>query len=189
MQIRLYTDQPPPDVVVDCVATYAAAFGQAPYFETVADAESLRERIARYSSRRGFRLPIAADHDGRIIGFGLAVSAYPGDWWRDRVADAVGPDLTARWLPAGVLEIVHVAVDPSVQRRGVGRSLLGSLTGDAVAAGATAGVLSCDGAAVPAQQLYLSQGWQVITTELSYLPSMEPRWLMGADLANSGVPG
>ena len=54
MGIGVYESQPPPEVVDGCVAVYAAAFGQPPYGETTADAELLRERIARYAGRDGF---------------------------------------------------------------------------------------------------------------------------------------
>lgn len=185
MDMVLHTTQPPARVVDGCVAVYAAAFGQPPYRETAADAVLLRERVERYGRRPGFRLPVTADGpDGPVTGFGLAVYAYPGDWWRDRVAGAIGPDLAARWLPAeGTLEVVHVAVDPARQRRGLGRRLLASLTAEART---STGVLSCDPAAIPAQRLYLAHGWQLITASLSYQPGVAPRWLMGADLA--GVP-
>jgi ribosomal protein S18 acetylase RimI-like enzyme len=175
VDISLYTTPPPPQVTDGCVGVYAAAFSQPPYAEPPADAELLRERIARYSGRDGFRCPVATDPPGRIVGFALAVRAYPGDWWRDQVAGAIGPALAARWLPPGVLEIVHVAVHPARHRRGIGRQLLSSLTG----ASESAAVLSCDPSAIAAQQLYLSQGWQIITADLSYLPGMPLRWLMG----------
>ncbi len=175
VDITRYTAQPPARVTDGCVAVYAAAFGQPPYAESAADAELLRERIARYSSRDGFGVPVAADARGWVAGFALGVRAYPGDWWRDQVAATIGPDLTARWLPPGVLEVVHVAVDPGHNRLGIGRRLLASLTGQP----ARAAVLSCDPSALAAQQLYLSEGWQLITAELSYLPGMAPRWLMG----------
>ncbi len=181
MDITLYTDQPPPDVTDGCVAVYRAAFGQPPYREPAADAELLRERLQRYCGRDGFQVPVAADRDGRVAGFALAVRAYPGDWWRDQVANAIGPDLTARWLPRGVLEVVHVAVDPAWHRRGIGRRLLTSLR---CAPGPPAAVLSCDPAAIPAQRLYLSAGWQLISAHLSYLPGMSPRWLMGLAAAD-----
>ncbi|MGO8956560.1 MAG: GNAT family N-acetyltransferase [Streptosporangiaceae bacterium] len=175
VDITLYTAQPPQWVTDGCVAVYAAAFGQPPYAEPPADAELLRERVERYSSRDGFQFPVATDLDSHVTGFALAVRAYPGDWWRDQVAGAIGPELSARWLPPGVLEVVHVAVDPALHRRGVGRRLLASLIHEP----APSAVLSCDHAAIAAQQLYLSQGWHVITSDLSYLPGMAPRWLMG----------
>jgi GNAT superfamily N-acetyltransferase len=188
MDIQRYTDQPPAAIVDGCIGVYAAAFGQPPYRESAADAELLRERIARYAARDGFLLAVHGGAASQVAGFALAVRAYPGDWWRDQVAGAIGPELTERWLPPGVLEVVHVAVDPPMQRHGIGRSLLASLAEGATAGRQRAGsanpgvaVLSCDAAAVAAQQLYLSQGWQLITAELTYLAGMPPRWLMGTD--------
>lgn len=180
MTVTLYTATPPAVVVGGCVAVYGAAFGQPPYAETAADADLLRERITRYAKRDGFRLA-TVDQDGNVPAFALAVRAYPGDWWRDQVAEAVGPDLAARWLPPGVLEVVHVAVDPAWQRQGLGRAVLAGITQDLDPAVSTA-ILSCDPNAVPAQGLYLSEGWQLITDQLSFGPEMAPRWLMGLDL-------
>jgi len=192
MDLRLYRTEPPAAVMDGCVAVYASAFGQPPYAEPAADAELLRERVTRYAGRVGFRLPVVTHQDGNVAGFALAVRAFPGDWWRDKVAAAIGPALTARWLPPGVLEVVHVAVHPAWQRQGIGRALLDSLTADSLTAesltadrrtgGALTAVLSCDSAAGPAQQLYLSSGWTLITGELSYLPGMPARWLMGIEL-------
>lgn len=180
MDVTVHTAEPPAAVVDACVAVYGAAFSQPPYAETAADAELLRERVTRYAGRDGFRLATARQ-DGNVAAFALAVRAYPGDWWRDKVAEAIGPQLAGRWLPPGVLEVVHVAVMPAWQRQGLGSAMLAALTGGADPAGSSA-VLSCDSKAVPAQQLYLNRGWQLITDELSFLPGMEPRWLMGIDL-------
>lgn len=180
MTIQLYTAEPPAAAVDGCVAVYGAAFGEPPYAETAADAELLRERVTRYARRDGFRLA-TADQEGNVVAFALAVRAYPGDWWRDKAAQAIGPELAARWLRPGVLEVVHVAVDPVRQRQGFGRALLAAVVQDLDPA-VTAAILSCDRKAIAAQRLYLSDGWQLITDQMSFGPELEPRWLMGLDL-------
>jgi ribosomal protein S18 acetylase RimI-like enzyme len=180
MDVTLYVAEPPAAVMDACVAVYGAAFGQPPYAETAADAELLRERVTRYAGRAGFRL-VTADQDGNVVAFALAVRAYPGDWWRDKTASAIGPELASRWLPPGVLEVVHVAVDPASQRQGIGRAVLAAVVRNLDPAVAAA-ILSCDRNAVPAQRLYLSGGWQLITDEMTFGPEMAPRWLMGHDL-------
>jgi GNAT superfamily N-acetyltransferase len=184
MTIQLHLAEPSAAVVDGCVAVYGAAFGQPPYAETAADAELLRERVTRYARRDGFRLA-TADQEGNVVAFALAVRAFPGDWWRDKVAEAIGPELAARWLQPGSLEVVHVAVDPARQRKGFGRALLAAVTQDLDPAVST-GILSCDRRAVAAQRLYLSEGWQLITDRLSFSQEMEPRWLMGLDLRRVG---
>jgi len=193
MTIKLYTAEPPATVIDGCVAVYGAAFGQPPYAETAADAELLRERVIRYAGRDGFRLA-TAHKDGNVAAFALAVRAYPGDWWRDNVAEAIGPELAGRWLPPGVLEVAHVAVDPAAQRQGLGRAVLGRVLRDLDPAGrgecggssprasSSTACLSCDQDAIPAQRLYLSEGWQLITDQMSFGPEMAPRWLLGLDL-------
>ena len=180
MTMEFYVAEPPAAVADGCVAVYRAAFGRPPYSETAVDAELLRERVTRYARRDGFRLA-TVNQDGNVAAFALAVRAYPGDWWRDNVAKAIGPQLTARWLPPGVLEVVHVAVDPDRQRQGFGRALLAAVIQDLDPAVSSA-TLSCDRNAIPAQRLYLSEGWQLITDQMSFGPEMEPRWLMGIDL-------
>lgn len=184
MDVSFYTAKPPAAVMDGCVAVYGAAFGQPPYAETAADAGLLRERVTRYAGRAGFRL-VTADQDGNVVAFALAVRAYPGDWWRDKTAGAIGPELAARWLPPGVLEVVHVAVDPASQRQGIGRAVLAALTRN-LDSEVAAAVLSCDRNAVPAQRLYLSEGWRLITSEMTFGPEMEPRWLMGLDPRSAG---
>jgi len=184
MDVRLYTAEPPAAVMDGCVAVYGAAFGQPPYAETAADAELLRDRVTRYAGRDGFRL-VTADQDGNVVAFALAVRAYPGDWWRDNVAKAIGPELAARWLPPGVLEIVHVAVDPARQRQGLGRAVLAGVLRNLAPAVATA-ALSCDRDAMPAQRLYLSEGWQLVSSEMTFGPEMQPRWFMGRHLQTAG---
>jgi GNAT superfamily N-acetyltransferase len=192
MTIRLHLAEPSAAVVDGCVAVYGAAFGQPPYAETADDAKLLRERVTRYAGRDGFRLA-TADQGGNVVAFALAVRAYPGDWWRDKVAEAMGPELAARWLQPGSLEVVHVAVDPARQRQGFGRAVLRQVLQDLDPVGRggvgvvsrasrSTAILSCDRKAVAAQRLYLSEGWQLITDQLSFSQEMDPRWLMGLDL-------
>jgi GNAT superfamily N-acetyltransferase len=107
----------------------------------------------------------------------LAVLAGPGTWWRDQVAEAV-LEHAERWLGERCLEIVHVAVTPAAQGRGVGR-----LVHDVLIAGSPAptAVLSCHPEAVPAQRLYLSRHWTVLTKSFQ-LGGNVPHWLMARDL-------
>lgn len=41
---------------------------------------------------------IADGGDGTLTGVCLAVLARPGDWWRDKAAAALAPDVAGRWL-------------------------------------------------------------------------------------------
>src|SRR5689334_14867936 len=103
--IETHRERPPVALVDSCVEVYREAFAASPYHERPERAEELRDRVVRYSAREGFRLPVALDRlSGETIGFGLGVLAFRGDWWRDAVAAAAGPQVEARWLGAACLE-------------------------------------------------------------------------------------
>lgn len=61
-----------------------------------------------------------------------------------------------------------VETTPAFQRRGLGRHVMATLTGQAVGRGATTGVLA---ASAPGQQLYTSLGWDVRLEMLSLMGS------------------
>jgi GNAT superfamily N-acetyltransferase len=143
----------PPALALDAARTiYAAAFGRPPYREGPEQADDFVSRIHRYASERdGFRLVLVEE-----AAIGLAVLARPGDWWRDRAAEAAGPALTDRWIGELCLEVVHLAVHPSRQGSG-----WGTLTHDILIGGSPAprALLTCDSLAAPAQALYRGRGW------------------------------
>lgn len=184
MKVETHKNVPPGQVMDGCVAVYEAAFGAPPYGESAGQAQLLRERVVSYAGRDGFRLPVAFEADGTPAGFGLGVIAHPGDWWRDQVASVIGPQAEARWLAEACLEIVHVAVTPGQQRRGVGRRLMDALLAPPRPG---TGVLSCHPAATAAQRFYQSQGWQLITEEFRTRPGQLAFWLMGKDLPSPEV--
>lgn len=178
MEVRLLTTAPDDGLLAEAVGAYLGAFGQPPYREGPADGVAFAERVRRYAAERdGFRFVVARAGDGRVAGVCLAVLARPGDWWRDRVAAALPPDVAARWLGSACLEVVHVAVVPDGQRQGIGH-----LMHDVLIAGqpAPAGVLSCHPAAVPAQRFYRKRGWTPLSD--SFPAGALDFWIMARDL-------
>jgi ribosomal protein S18 acetylase RimI-like enzyme len=181
LPITVHTTAPGPEELGEATAVYASAFGQPPYHEDAEQATAFTERVLRYARERdGFRFVTARDEGGRLTGLALAVLARPGDWWRDQAAAALPDADVARWLGGLCLEVVHVAVDPAVQHRGIGTAVH-----DALISGrpAPTGVLSCHPDAVPAQRLYLRQGWTLLTEEFrTGGPGQLGYWLMARDL-------
>ncbi len=139
MRIERHEEPVASDDLIAAGAVYAAAFDQHPYAEGPDSADGFYERVARYGSRSGFRLSLCRSA-GDVIGLALSVHAYPGDWWRDRCAEALGAERSAQWLEPVIREVVHVAVSPLYQRQGVGRLLTEDSLADPEAASV---VLSC----------------------------------------------
>jgi ribosomal protein S18 acetylase RimI-like enzyme len=115
----------------------------------------------------------------------LSVQAREGDWWRDHAAASLSPDVVEQWLGGVVREVVHIAVVRDVQRRGLGRALVDDVLADPEV---QAVVLSCRPDALPAQQLYLSCGFHVLTTDFTTAPGQLPYWLMARRPAGSAAP-
>lgn len=180
MRVTVATTAPGPSELAEATALYATAFAQPPYHEDAEQAAAFTERVLRYAAQRdGFRFATARGDDGRLAGLALAVLARPGDWWRDKAAAALPDADAARWLGELCLEVVHLAVDPATARRGIGTRVL-----DALISGrpAPTGVLSVHPDARPARQLYLRQGWTLLTEQFRTAPDQLGYWLMARDL-------
>lgn len=163
MIAQLTTQTPDRELLVEAGRVYAAAFeaptadGREDPAATHAEIEQFCERVAHYAEDRdGFRLATVRDDDGRVAATGLAVLARPGEWWRDRVAEALGPEGERRFLGELCLEVVHIAVLPKRQRNGFGGRVHDVLIGGAPAPMA---VLTCHDRALPARGLYAGRGW------------------------------
>ena len=149
MEAKLFLGEPPAAALETARTVYAAAFGRPPYNEGKQQADDFVARVLRYAADRdGVRLVLA---DGAAIG--LAVLARPGDWWRDRAAEAAR---SPGWIGDLCLEVVHLAVHPDRQGQG-----LGKLAHDILIAGSPAptALLTCDPRAEPARALSRSRGW------------------------------
>jgi len=178
VDIRLLSTAPDARLLAEAVEAYRGAFGQPPYGEGPAEGAAFAERVLRYAGERdGFRFVVARSGDGRVTGVCLAVLARPGDWWRDKVAAALSPDMAERWLGGSCLEVVHVAVVPGAQRQRIGHRMH-----DVLIAGqpAPAGVLGCHPAAFPAQRFYRKRGWTALSK--SFPAGDEDFWIMARDL-------
>jgi GNAT superfamily N-acetyltransferase len=77
------------------------------------------------------------------------------------------------------LEVVHLAVHPRAQGRGLGR-----LVHDLLVAGGPAptGILACDPAAAPARGLYAARGWHVLSDRLDASGDGRTALLLARDL-------
>jgi GNAT superfamily N-acetyltransferase len=180
VEVNLTTRVPATGTLQEAVAVYQAAFAQPPYSEKAGMAQQFAERVRRYArEREGFRFVTARNDDGQMTAIALAVLARPGDWWRDTVASAISPSLSGRWLGELCQEVVHLAVVPGAQGHGIGR-----LVHDVLIAGrpARAAVLSVHPEAQPAQRLYQSRGWVILTKGFRTQPGQLAYWVMARQL-------
>jgi GNAT superfamily N-acetyltransferase len=177
VEVRLLTTAPNYYILEAASWVYVAAFAQPPYGEGEEQGAAFAERVERYARERdGFRFVVAVE-DSKVMGVCLAVLAGPGDWWRDKAAAALERAVADRWLGGSCLEVVHVAVPPFAQRRGIGRLMHDVLIGGRPA---PTGILACHPAAVPAQLFYQALGWTVLTR--NFPAGGEDFWLMARDL-------
>lgn len=174
MHVERHDLPPAPELLELAGDVYTRAFDRPPYTEGPDSADGFYDRAARYAARPGFRLTLCRSEAG-LVGLALSVHAYPGDWWRDRCAEALGPQRAAEWLAAPVREVVHVAVSPTSQRQGAGRLMTEDALDDPAV---TSVVLSCHPEARPAQALYLSCGFHRLTEQFRTAPDQASSWLM-----------
>lgn len=133
---------------------YDAVFGD------VADYATWQaDLFERHASRDGYRLVTAFAGD-RAVGFAWGYVGQRGQYWSDRVADALPPDVVDRWV-GGHFEVVELAVLAEHRGQGLGGSLHDRLL-EGVGRRCLLG--TSDDPHDPAVRLYLRRGWQALGT-------------------------
>lgn len=140
----------------DTLATfgvYDAVFGDQPGL-----GEWLEHVWDPHVARDGFRLARAYEDD-LLVGFGYGYTGNRGQWWTDRAATVLPPEVAETWL-GGHFELVSVGVLESARGHGLGSALLRALT---------AGLphdrwllMTTADADDPARRLYAREGWAVL---------------------------
>jgi ribosomal protein S18 acetylase RimI-like enzyme len=166
------------------IAVYAAAMRPGP--EQLPGRRTIMERHAGYP---GFRaLAVSAHPGGPVIAFSYGFRGVPGQWWHDVVTAGIsaawGSVFASVWLN-NVLEIAEVHVHPDHQGRGVGKTMLPSLTANRPERTA---VLSTRDADTTARRLYRGVGFTDLLTGFGF-PGDSPRYaVMGAALPLRDAP-
>ena len=164
-------------VAPDLTDVFVSAFGAPGYVEERADAERFAgEQIPTHAARDDFKL-VAARSDQKIVGFAYGFTGHRGQWWSDRIAAAISPELAEEWI-GGHFEVVELAVAVEAQGHGLGTALMHALMADLPHRKALLTTYADDR---PAPRLYRRMGWQVLVPDLGWGSA-----LYGLD---RGVPG
>lgn len=104
---------------------YCRVFVRPPWNEAEHAADRFLERLRLKSTDKGFRLVLAQDELGQVIGFAYGATTFgcdtPEPWYR-RVADALCPGVTDAAL-VNAFELIELGVVPAKRDRGVGGQL------------------------------------------------------------------
>ncbi|MFD5970374.1 GNAT family N-acetyltransferase [Streptomyces sp. NPDC058783] len=158
--------------VDEALAVQAAAFGLGP------DEVAVRRQIVlRHMTYTGARA-LGATDQGRLVGFVYGMPNDRAHWW----STVVEPYLRARdndaWLDDSFV-ITELHVHPAHQNRGLGRSLITTITD---AATQPRSILSAIDRDSPARGLYHSLGYQDLARQVLFPSAPKPYAVMGATL-------
>jgi GNAT superfamily N-acetyltransferase len=162
---------------------YRQAFAGPPHNEPPEAADRFRDSLARHAELPGFRAVAAWGHGADLVGFGYGHTSLPGQWWHDRIADTLAPDLVERWLDVPLVLVV-LAVRPRRRREGIGGRLHDLLIESTPHPTA---VLSARGDDAGLQRLYHDRGWQEIGRDVLLVPGGDAHVILGRPL--TGHPG
>ncbi|MGW0707009.1 GNAT family N-acetyltransferase [Streptomyces sp. NPDC002643] len=158
--------------VDEALAVQAVAFGLGP------DEVAVRRQIVlRHMTQRGARA-LGATAEGRLVGF---VYGMPNDrthWW----STVVEPYLRAQGLDAWLDDsfvITELHVHPAHQNKGIGRTLITTITDSATE---PRSILSAIDTESPARALYRSLGYQDLARRVVFPSAPKPYAVMGAHL-------
>lgn len=147
-----------------------------------ASRDRLGDILPRHAARPGFRF-LAAEEQGRMVGFSYGYLGGPGQWWHDLVSAAMTAEQHRHWLAPGHFEFVELHVRPAFRRQGIGGKLH-----DALLQGldSRTSVLSTQVDNDPALALYRGRGWQIVVPELRFTAGGVPYSILGLELGDGG---
>lgn len=169
----------------DIGTVYRNAFATYPYYTPAQVAVNfIDQTLPAHVQRPGFRCIVALNTEYHtLLGFAYGYTGTPGQWWRDNVAKALAPELTAHWMQ-GYFEVVELAVSPTVQGQGIGGRIHDILLGGISHPRA---LLSTHAALTPARHMYDRRGWMVLRDSFFFPGTSEPFVIMGLELGQQQV--
>jgi len=159
--------------VDEALAVQALAFGLSD------DEIGVRHHIVlRHLSYPGSRALGATTPTGRLIGFVYGQPNDRGHWWSTVVEPYLRRTGSDGWLDDSFV-ITELHVHPDFQARGIGRSLITTITDGAAQ---RRSILSAIDIESPARRLYRSLGYQDLARQVIFPSAPRPYAVMGAPL-------
>ncbi|MFJ8886982.1 GNAT family N-acetyltransferase [Streptomyces sp. NPDC102402] len=172
-----------PDIVVgpldlagrvdEALAVQALAFGL-----TQDEIDVRRHIVLRHIEHPHSRALGATTADGRLVGFVYGLPNDRAHWWSTVVEPYLRATGSEDWLDESFV-ITELHVHPDFQQRGIGRSLITTVT-DAV--GLPRSILSAIDTESPARGLYRALGYQDLARQVLFPSAPRPYAVMGAPL-------
>lgn len=159
--------------VDDALAVQAVAFGL-----TEEEVGVRRHIVLRHLTNAGARALGATTRTGRLVGF---VYGMPNDrthWWSTVVEPYLRTAGREHWLDDSFV-VTELHVHPDYQNRGVGRTLITTLTDGA---GLPRSILSAIDTESPARGLYRTLGYRDLARPVHFPSAPRPYVVMGAPL-------
>ncbi|WP_213454055.1 GNAT family N-acetyltransferase [Rhizomonospora bruguierae] len=165
------------DRVTDAVAVMAAAFGL-----STRDSRERGVIFDRHAQRPGLVAYGAFDTGDRLTGFCYGFPGQDGGWWANQIEPHLAAAGHADWL-RDAFELTELHVHPDHQRRGLGRTLITTVCGEATEPRV---LLSAKAGETPARHLYRTLGFVDLTGPFRFVGFDTPYRVMGASLPLPG---
>ncbi|MFG2591804.1 GNAT family N-acetyltransferase [Streptomyces sp. NBC_01166] len=161
------------DRVDEALTVQALAFGL-----TQDEIDVRRHIVLRHLDHPQARALGATAADGRLVGFVYGLPNNRTHWWSTIVEPYLRATGSESWLDDSFV-ITELHVHPEFQQRGIGRSLITTIT-DAV--DLPRSILSAIDTESPARGLYRALGYQDLARQVLFPSAPKPYAVMGAPL-------
>lgn len=151
------------DDLAPIIAAWRDAFRDPPSsYRSLAD---LEDQLRWHGSFPGFTGVAARETtSGAVLGMTYGFSNRPGQWWRDRVATAIGPQQTQALLDDSFC-LMELGVVRAARRQGAARALVAALLARQPHPCA---LLSMQSDNRSGRNFYLATGWQIVIEKMSF---------------------
>jgi GNAT superfamily N-acetyltransferase len=160
------------------VTIYRDAFSAPPYGKKEKEVMDFARSLPQHVKREGFRIVVALEETGQVLGFAYGYTNTPDQFWHEKVVQVAPPQVVSEWL-LNSFRLVEIAVAPKAQGQGIGGLLHGRLLSDLPCRKA---VLSTLAAETNAYKMYCNRGWVILLEEIFFPGIARPYRIMGLEL-------